>query len=426
MISEKLSSSPTVHQTREKRAWRIRPWHWGALLCLAAAAGVTMIASGHDAVKVQVISPKYEDLHTEVNTTGSVVPLDEFPARANFSGMVEEINVHLGQKVHPGQLLVTMKDQYALSRLDQAKVTLDGARAAAEVAASNGSPAERVGYEADLDKARTEQRNAAAALASMQDLLRRGSVSQGEVEQASQRLTAANTSLKTMQEQNARRFTPADLKGAQDKLAAAQAAYEAEKISYGNAYVTSPIQGTVFVIPIARYDFVPAGADLLRVADLTHIQVHADFDEPDLAKLHDGQAVKITWDGKPNYAWHGHVLHAPMAVTAAGPRSIGMCTISVEDATGDLPADSHVTVVVTTGVHSHVLTIPREALHFEGANRFVFRVVDGKLARTPVQVGLVNLFDAEITSGLKESDAVVMHAMHGERLENELEVKGVR
>lgn len=426
MISENLTSSESLRRRHAKRPWKVRPWHWIVLLGLTAIVGVTMIATSRDAVKVQVISPKYEDMHTEVNTTGSVVPLDEFPARANFSGMVEQINVHLGQKVRPGQLLVTMKDQYALSRLDQAKATLDGARAAAEAAANNGSPVERIGYEADLAKANAEQQQAAAALASMQDLLRRGSVSQGEVEQASQRLATAHANLTTLQAQNAKRFSPADLQGVKDRLAAAQAAYDAEKVSYGNAYVTSPVQGTVYVIPIERYDFVPAGADLLRVADLTHIQVHADFDEPDLAKLHDGQAVKITWDGKPTYAWHGHVLHAPMAVTAAGPRSIGMCTISVEDATGDLPADSHVTVVVTTGVHPHVLSIPREALHFEGANRFVFRVVDGKLVRTPVRVGISNLFDAEITSGLREGDAVVMHAMHGERLENELEVKAVR
>jgi hypothetical protein len=56
-----------------------------------------------------------------------------------------------------------------------------------------------------------------------------------------------------------------------------------------------------------------------------------------------------------------------VAVTAEGPQNIGQCTIAVDDADGDLPADSHVTIMVTIDTHKHALAIPREALHTEGA-----------------------------------------------------------
>jgi HlyD family secretion protein len=128
--------------------------------------------------------------------------------------------------------------------------------------------------------------------------------------------------------------------------------------------------------------------------------------------------VKISWDGRPDRTWHGHVEHAPMAVTADGPRNIGQCTIAVDDADGDLPADSHVTVMVTISTHPHALAIPREALHTDGSSRYVYRVVNGKLEKTAVHVGLANLLNAEITAGLTPSDLIVVRALHGASLEN--------
>jgi HlyD family secretion protein len=173
---------------------------------------------------------------------------------------------------------------------------------------------------------------------------------------------------------------------------------------------------------VSPYDFVPAGADLLRVADLTKVVIRADFDEPDIAKLHNLQPVSITWDGHPDRTWHGHVIHAPLAVTGTGARNVGECTMSVDDATGDLPADSHVTVVVTIAKHMHTLSIPREALHTEGSGRFVYKVIDGKLRKADVTVGLANVSRAEVTSGLTPSDVLALHPMHGDNLSDNLRI----
>ena len=386
------------------------------LVATVIVAGAAYSTHGKD-VDVQVISPTYQNLESTVATGGTVVPLDEFPARANFAGIVTDIHVRLGQKVRAGQLLLTMKDQYALSRVENARSALAAVRVSEENARNHGSPEERIGFASDQSKALEEQKAAATALDTLKQLREKGSVSDAEVSAGEQRLQAANENLQALEERDTQRYTPEDLTSLRVKVDAARVALDAEKVSYNNANITSPINGTVYIIPVAQYDFVPMGADLLRVADLTKIQVHADFDEADIAKLRSGQPVKIGWDGRPNRTWHGHVVHAPMAVTEAGPRDIGQCTIAVDDADGDLPADSHVTVTVTIDTHAHVLTIPREALHTAGSDRFVYRVVDGKLEKTPVRVGLADLVDAEITSGLSTRDVIVLRAMHGGNLE---------
>jgi HlyD family secretion protein len=174
------------------------------------------------------------------------------------------------------------------------------------------------------------------------------------------------------------------------------------------------------------YDFVPAGTDLLHVADLSHIEVRAEFEEPYIARLQAGEQVTVTWDGAPGRTWHGHIDETPMAVTRTGDKRVGNCVIALDDDHGDLPLDTDVAVIVTTAQSRHVLTIPREALRTEGQEQFVYRVEDGALKKTPVTTGLANAMEIEIRSGLKPDDTIAMHATGDASLTDGLRVTTVR
>ena len=66
------------------------------------------------------------------------------------------------------------------------------------------------------------------------------------------------------------------------------------------------------------------------------------------------------------------------------------------------------TITVTEAQRPNVLSVPREALHTDGAKNFVYRIVNGRLTVTPVVVGLVNTTAVEIVSGLSANDIVVL------------------
>jgi HlyD family secretion protein len=75
-----------------------------------------------------------------------------------------------------------------------------------------------------------------------------------------------------------------------------------------------------------------------------------------------------------------------------------------------------------------VLSVPREALHTEGSVNFVYKIVNHKLVRTPVEIApnaVVNLTRAEITSGLNEGDVIALGATNEVELSNGLTVKPV-
>jgi hypothetical protein len=92
------------------------------------------------------------------------------------------------------------------------------------------------------------------------------------------------------------------------------------------------------------------------------MRVTAYFDEPDIGNLANGQPVTITWEAKPGVTWHGHISQAPTTVISYLTRFVGECFITVDDAGGDLKPNANVNVTVTTAQHSHVLSVPREAL----------------------------------------------------------------
>jgi HlyD family secretion protein len=228
--------------------------------------------------------------------------------------------------------------------------------------------------------------------------------------------------MKSLQTRSTDRYSATDRNRSEAQLADAKATLAAAQSSYANDNIRSKVAGTVYSIPVSPYDFVPAGENLMDVADLNRIQIRAYFDEPTIGVLAVGQAVKINWDAKPNQVWHGHISRAPTTVITYGTRNVGECIITVDDARGDLLPNTNVVVTVTTSQRFNVLSVPREALHTD-AGDYVYRVLNDKLVRTPVQVGVVNLTRAEIISGLTEKDTVALSATSNRELSNGLAVK---
>ena len=395
----------------------------GIVLAIFALAILAIRMFTRDVVEIRAAAATHQNLMSSVSTNGRVEPIEVFQAHAPGPGVVSKIYVDVGQKVKKGDLLVKMDDAEASSRLATAHLALSSAEATAHDLAQGGPQEERIALAGDLNRAQLQEQQAEKDLVALRQLEQKGAASAGEVAAAEQRLQAANTTLDNVQQRQKDRYSAADRNKVEAQLTDARASVAAAQNTYANANIRSPLGGTVYSIPVSQYDFVPAGEDLMDVADLNRIQVRAYFDEPEIGKLAVGQAVKIVWDAKPSQSWHGHISRAPSTVITYGTRNVGECIITVDDAQGDLLPNTNVTVTVTTSQRFNVLSIPREGLHTEGANDFVYRVVQGKLVRTPVKVGALNLTRVEITDGLTEKDTVALNATSNRDLSNGLAVK---
>ena len=395
---------------------------WGLFLTVIVLAFIYFRSSSRDTVDIRIAPVTRQSLVSSVSTNGKVEPIGEFQAYAPAPGVIAKVYVVVMQKVKVGDLLIKMDDADAVAKLAAAEATLRTSEATLHDVEQGGSQEEHISLTGDLSRAQLQQQQATKDLAALKQLEQKGAASASEVAAAQQRLESANNLVQAFQMRGTQRYSPADKLRVQAQVADARAALIAAQSSYAGYNIRTPKAGTVYSIPISTYDFVPAGETLVAVADLNKIQIHAYFDEPEIGKLAVGQAVKIVWDAKPNQTWHGHISIAPASVITYGTRNVGECVITVDDARGDLLPNTNVVVTVTTAQRFNALSIPREALRTEGGD-FVYRIINKKLVRTPVQIGLANLTRVEITSGLTEKDTIALSAINNRELSNGLPVK---
>ncbi len=389
---------------------------WGTALVLLILAIYAIRSITHERVDVVTATVTYQDVGKSLSTTGKVEPFDTFQVFAPRDSRVEDVFVDVGEKVQPGQLLLKLDDKDAISNLANAQSSLQAAALAASNIQQGGTQEERNTFSSDLDKAKLQRQQDAADLTARQKLLQQGAASPAEVAEAQHRVQIDDANIADIQERSTKRYGQADATHAAAAVAAARAGVAAAQSSFDTADIRSKIAGTVYSLPVARYDYVKAGVDLVYVADLTHMRVTAYFDEPDIGNLAVGQPVNITWEAKPGLTWHGHISQVPTTVIDYQQRFVGECLITVDEGGGTLIPDANVNIAVTTAQHRHVLAIPHQALvHDSAGSFFVYRIVHDRLVRTSVEIGLVNVDSVEIKSGLSDGDVVATHATTNNR-----------
>ncbi len=398
------------------------------VIALAVLVAVVLLVVGirhatHDDVLVRVAPVQLGDVVSSVPTNGKVTPVALFQAHAESPTQVTAVYVHAGDSVASGTLLLRLDNADAVAKVQSALSSVAVSNAAVHDVHAGGTQDETIALRGDTDRAKLQVTQAQSNLAALQQLQTRGAASASEVAAARERLLSAESSLASLEQRTTQRYAPTDVQRASAQAADSRASLAAAQHDLSQSLIRAPFAGTVFSLPVKQYDYVAGGDELVQVADLRRMQVYAYFDEPEIGKLHENDAVRITWEAKPGKLWHGHILRVPTTVKSYGTRNVGECLIQVDDATGDLLPNTNVTVNVTTQQVHGVPTIPREALRTLGSSNFVYVLAGGALRKTPVEVGALNLIAVQITGGLQLGDKVALNATSNVDLSDGLQVK---
>jgi HlyD family secretion protein len=375
---------------------------------------------------IRVVQVERGQVVSTISTNGIVEPQDNYEAHAPYSGLIKAVYVHEGDRVPKGKLLVAMDDTEARTRLATALTGLRAAQASYDAILKGGSQQERYSLAGDLGRTQADRDQAAQQLATLKKLAAQGSASANEVAAAQQRLDQANASLRLLDLRRASPYSSADIQHAKAALDDAQSEYDAARQTLAQANVRAPFAGTVYSLPVSATEFVQTGDHLLQMADLAKVQVRAYFDEPEIGKLAVGLPIKIVWDARPGRSWEGHITRVPSTVITYTTRHVGAAIIAIDNADGTLLPDTNVTVTATTSSTPNILNIPREALHSNAGEDFVYLLDGEKLRRALVKVGVNNLTSIQIVSGLREGQAVAVGTTNGQPLADGVPVKVVR
>jgi HlyD family secretion protein len=388
-------------------------------LWIAAAIALVIIFFGvhrltREKLPLRVAEAQVQDLIKVNSTNGRVEPQHIFEAHAPQAAIVKNVFVHVGEKVHRGQLLVDMDDTNARARLASATAALRSAQAGYQSVEGGGTYQEQLALSNNILKAKIESEQAARNLDVVQALAAKGAAAPGEVAQAQQRQNVARASLDGLEEQKNKPFAEVDLTRAHSNVAEAEAAVTAANEIIAQSHVRAPFECTVYSLSAARYSYLEPGAEVLQCADLSKLQVRAYFDQPEIGDLQLNNPVSIVWDAKPDLKFHGRIIRLPSDIITYGTRTVGEVLVSIDDSNGVLLPNTTVVVTVTTQSVHNALTVPREALHIEGGRDYVYAVSGDTLRRVPVGVGAINLTLVQILSGLKEHTVVALGTTNGQ------------
>lgn len=365
-------------------------------------------------VPIRVGAAERSALRSTVPTNGKVEPQVNFEAHAPYSGLIKMLDSHEGEKVSKGALLLTMDDTDARARLATALAALKSAQANYTAITQGGTQAERLALSGELSKAEIDRDQAQRDLEALQKLQLTGAASASEVAAAQERLNTDNAMLANLQQRKTGSYDTGDIGRAKAALADAEAGYAAAQQVVNQANIHAPFDGTVYSIPVSTTEYVDQGALLLQMADLSKMQVRAYFDEPEIGKLRVGQQVTILWDARPDRLWHGHIARVPSTIITYTTRNVGDVLVTIDDADNDLLPNTNVRVTALVANEPNALNIPREALHTENGQPYVYQVRGNTLHRVPVVVGNLNLTQVEIVRGLKQGDVVALGSTNGQ------------
>jgi HlyD family secretion protein len=411
----------------EPRKQRSRLWLWLGVVVLLVAVFFTAHYFLRAQLPVREAQAEYQDLSKTETANGRVEPENPQSFYSPISTTVRAVYVQEGDHVPAGKLLIQLDDTEALAKVATAQSALAQAQVGLQAILHNGTQAERQSAQAQVASYRMQQTQSQNDLNALQKLAQTGAASPSEVAAAKQRLAANTEDLKAAEQNLNHRYAQDEVSQARAAVADAQANLIAARQVLAETQIRASMAGTVFDVEVAPTDFAPAGHLLLQMANLKQERVRAYFDEPDIGGLAVGQPVVIHWDAKPNLEWHGHVERTPITVVAYGTRTVGVALIHIDNgATSGLLPDTNVNLTVTTAMVPHALTVPREAVYPESGHPVVYRILNGKLVRTPITTGMFNLTDEQILSGLQAGEWVATGSPTGQLLQDGMDVKVVQ
>jgi HlyD family secretion protein len=371
---------------------------------------IAVLALRKKAPLVYVVDIAREDLSATVTSNGKVEPIAPAIARAEFATFVAKVNATEGQAVRRGQIILTLDAADIRSQLAQAHVDLLAAQTELRNARAGGPPDQVAQLEGDLQATRVQVANLERTGKALEALVVKQAATQDELAQNQASLAKARANLQALEarKQDLSQRSAAIVESAGLRVSQEQEQVQSLEGKARSATVTAPLDGTLYSLPVNTGDYVKVGDTLAEMADLRQVRVRAFVDEPDLGALEPKQNVEVTWDAKPGRIWTGQTEQVPKQVVPRGMRSVGEVLCSIDNVKLELLPNVNVEVRILVRERHAVVVVPREAVHEEGEQHYVFLLVGDKLRRRIISVGIGSASKYEVPSGLGVGDRVAL------------------
>lgn len=381
---------------------RWRRWIWGSLL-LAAIAAALIWAFMPPPVLVELAPVIRGPLRVTVEEEGRTRIKDRYVVSAPMTGTARRIELEVGDAVRRGQVL-THLDPLSSSILDPRQ----RAEAQAQLAAAESR---RQAAQENARSAEAEAHYWEEELKRLQELYERGIIPRAQVDhaesQAQQSRARQRSALFSIQ------VARAEVEAARSALSysAAAGATTGEALA-----IRSPVTGQVLKVHRENAGVVSAGEALIEIGNPDSLEVEVELLSADAVRLKPGTRVLLqSWGGSGPLEARVRTIE-PIGFTKTSALGVEEQRVLIIADFVSPPAQwrrlGHGYRVEASFVlweADHVLQVPGSALFRSGEGWAVFVVEQGIARLRRVQLGQRSSVAAEIRSGLREGEKMVMH-----------------
>lgn len=337
------------------------------------------------------------DIEQTVEATGILKPSRLVSVGAQVSGRIEVLHVKLGDKVKKGDLIAEIDSRTQVNALQSARATLRSARASRDAQVAT-------------------QRRYELTLQRQERMLASEATSRSDYELAKANVDATREQIAALDAEIVQRET---------EVSTAQTNLEYTRI-------TAPIDGTVLAVVAKQgqnVNAVQSAPTIVMLGNQATMTVYAQISEADVVRTKVDQEVYFTILGNHERRYISKlrdIAPAPESVTNEDSSSATASTstttstktamyynglFDIDNADGVLRTYMTAQVSIVLGRAKGVLLVPSAALSErarDGSYTVQVGGADGRPQSRKVQVGLDNQAMAEVKSGLREGDQVVV------------------
>jgi HlyD family secretion protein len=413
-----------------------------ALVVILVILKKSGVIGKEEGIKVTTEKVVRQTIVETVNASGKIYPEIEVKMSPDISGEIVELNVEEGDSVRKGQVLARIYGDIYATQRDQAAAIVNQQEAqVANASASLGA------LQAQLDQAKK-------TYDMQKQLYDQKVISKNEFNTADAAYKTALANLNAAKK---------GVLGSRAGVQSARAALEKANKDISRATLVAPMSGVISLLNVKKGERVVgssmmAGTEMMRIADMSKIEIRVDVGENDIPKVHLGDSATIEVDAFNNRKFKGVVTQ--IASSNNGAANAGASSNVSTDVTNykvyiRLDPASYQDLIDTTRkknfpfrpgmsasadietrTHKNVLSIPINAVTTREKNdsavnkkspavndvqtgiannsaandldEVVFIAnPDGTVRKQIVTTGIQDINNIEVTSGLKEGEQVI-------------------
>ena len=347
-------------------------------------------------VLVRVLPVEQKQIRRNVESVGSLFPLDEVTVSSEVEGRVEQVLVDVGDHVSAGQTIVKVVQTELQLTLDQQRASLQQARARLGLSGS-GDDLKDVRSAPEVKKAAADLADAEQKYLRAKTLYEQGLLPKQSFDEAESRHNASRAAydLSVQAVENLRA-----------QLAQSKAATSLAQKKVGDSMIRAPFAGQVKERSVTQGQYLKVQTPVMVIVNIDPLRVRLQVPEKMAAWVRTGQEVTVSVEAYPDRTFTGKINRINPSVNQQ-TRAFEVEAL-IDNRETLLKPGFFVKATIPSSFAVDAVIVPQEALFYVYGIYKVF-VIDGNaLKEREVKIGERTGEEVEIVEGLAVGDRVAL------------------